>query len=129
MTRNRFLQHAQKTEHINWAWFGIPHAGQRKLFPKCEFFSQESTKSYRRITYFYQKFRDLHFLCHLIWPRWFNFLVNECLNLTRFCFSVSYAPCIQQKKIMTKNWKKKILPTYLPILFFGTCNPQCRTQT
>ena len=46
-------------------------------FQNVTFFSQESTKSYRRITLFYQKVRDLHFLCHLIWPRWFNFLVHD----------------------------------------------------
>ena len=92
---NRYLQQNQKTEHINWAWFGIPHPAQMKLFPKCNFFSQESTNSYRKITLFYQKVRVLNFLCHLIWLRWFNFLVHECLNLTRFYFSVSYALCIQ----------------------------------
>ena len=72
MIKNRFLQHVQKTEHIKWAWCGISYAAKRKLFPKCSFFSQESTKSCRRITFFNQKIRDLHFLCHLIWLRWFK---------------------------------------------------------
>ena len=49
------------TEHE----FFVPHAAQRKLFSKCNFFSQEFTKSYRRI-FFYQKVRDLHFLRNLI---------------------------------------------------------------
>ena len=73
--------------------------------------------------YFFTKKSDLHFLCHLIWPRWFNFLVHECLNLTRFCFSVSYALCISRKKSNDKKVKKKskILPTYLSY-FFGACN-------
>ena len=35
-------------------------------FQNVTFFSQESTKSYRTITFFNQKVRDLHFLCHLI---------------------------------------------------------------
>ena len=115
MTKNRFLQYVQKTEHINWAWFEIPHAAQRKLFPKCNFFSQESTKSNRRITLFYQKVRYLHFLCHLIWLRWFNVLVHECLNLTRFCFNVSYDLLCSRKKNNGKKVKKKkkfYLPTY-----------------
>ena len=99
--------HTMKTEHINWAWFLIPHAAQGKIFPTCNFFLEESTKSYIKITFFYQKVRDFPFLCHLIWPRWFNFLVHECLNLIRFCFSVPYALCIYtvEKKPMTKNWK------------------------
>ena len=37
MTKNRFSQHVQKTEHINWGWFGILHAAQIKLHPKCNF--------------------------------------------------------------------------------------------
>ena len=42
----KFLVMADKhlntsTEH---AWFEILHGAQRKLFPKCNFFSQESTK-------------------------------------------------------------------------------------
>ena len=82
-------------------------------FPNVTFFLKNPQKViYRRVTFFYQKVRNLHFLCHLIWPRWFNFLVHECLNLTRFFFSVSYALCIQWKiKAMTKKWKKN--PTYL----------------
>ena len=121
MTKNRFLQHVQKTEHINWAWFGIPHAAQKKLFTKCNFFSQEFTKSYRKITFFYQNVRDLHFLCHFIWPRWSNFLVHECLNLTRFCFSVFV---YSRKKTMTKKWKKKksYLRTYPVFLEHLTCS-------
>ena len=36
-TKNRFSQHVQKTEHINRGWFGILHAAQRKLHPKCSY--------------------------------------------------------------------------------------------
>ena len=43
MTKNRFSQHIQKTEHINWGSFGIFYAAERKLLPKC----------YRRLTLFY----------------------------------------------------------------------------
>ena len=45
MTKNRFSQHIQKTEHINWGSFGIFHAAERKLLPKF----------YRRLTLFYWK--------------------------------------------------------------------------
>ena len=55
ITNNRFLKDVQKTEHVNSAWFGIPHAAHWKLFLKCNFFSQECTKSYRRITFFTKK--------------------------------------------------------------------------
>ena len=89
--KKRFLQHVQKTEHVNLAWSGIPHAAQRKFFPKFNFFCKNSQKVIEEE----YLFTNLHFLCHLIWPRWFNFLVHECLNLTRFCFIVSYALCIQ----------------------------------
>ena len=44
MTKNRFSQHVQKTEHINWVWFGILHAAQRKLFPKFNFFHKNPQK-------------------------------------------------------------------------------------
>ena len=130
MTKNRFLQHVQKTEHINWASFGIPHAAQGKLFPKCNFCSQESTKSYRRITFFYQKLRDLHFLCLLIWSR-FNFFWLDCLNLTRFWFNVSYICFLytvekNTDKKMKKN-KKPYLPTY-PIFFFEHVTPCAITR-
>ena len=53
MTKNRFSQHVQKTEHINWGWFGILYVAQRKHLPKFQRFSQEFTKSYRRLTFFY----------------------------------------------------------------------------
>ena len=110
-----------KTEHINWAWFLIPHAAQGKIFPTCNFFLEESTKSYIKITFFYQKVRDFPFLCHLIWPRWFNFLVHECLNLIRFCFNVPYALCIYT--VEKNQWQKKILPNFLPTLFFWSMQP------
>ena len=76
MTKNRFLQHVQKTEQINWAWFGIPHAAERKLFQNVTFFLKNPQKVIKN-NIFYQKVRDLHFLCHLIWLRWFNFLVHD----------------------------------------------------
>ena len=103
---------------------------------KMQLFLARIHKKLLKNNIFYQKVRDLRFPYHLIWPRWFNFLVHdfECLNLSRFCFSVSYALCIQQKKkTMTKKWKKTLknstyLPTYLSD-FFGACNPQYRTQT
>ena len=115
MTKNRFLQHVQKTEHINWAWFGIPHAAQRKLFPKCNFFSQESTKSYRRITFFYQKVRDLHFLCHLIWPRWFNFIVHDLSVYIWLDFvSVFHMIFVYSRKKTNDKKVKKIKKPYLP---------------
>ena len=37
--------------------------------------------------------RFAQFLCHLMWLRWFNFLVNDLSvvkSLTRFCFSVPF---------------------------------------
>ena len=66
------------------------------------------------------------------WPiGWFNFILSswrECWNLTRFCFSISYALCTVENK-MTKKWKKKkFLHTYL-FYFFGACNSQCSAQT
>ena len=66
--------------------------------------------------YFFTKKSDLHFLCHLIWPRWFNFLVHECLNLTRFSsvFHMLFAYS-RKKKALIKMWKKNqkfYLPTY-----------------
>ena len=65
----------------------------------------------------------MHFLCHLIWPRWFNFLVHGCLNLTWFCFSISYALCVQlKKKQKTKNNDEKGKKKY-PILVFWSMYP------
>ena len=46
ITKNRFSQHVQKTEHINWGWFGIPHAAQRKLIPKSNIFRKDPQKVY-----------------------------------------------------------------------------------
>ena len=91
------------TEH---GWFEILHGAQRKLFPKCNFFSQESTK---KLTFFCQKFRDLHFLSHSIW-----------LDFA----SVFHLLFVYSRKKMTKKWTKnlKILLTYLSY-FFGACNP------
>ena len=57
--------------------------------------------------------RFAQFLCHLIWSRCFNCLVNNVSvvkNFTRFCFSVRYALCIE-KKVMVKKVKN---PTFLP---------------
>ena len=45
----------------------------------------------------------MYFLCHLIWPRWFNFLFASVFHML-FIYS--------RKKTMTKKWKK-ILLTYL----------------
>ena len=44
MTKNRFLEHVQKIEHINWEWFGVFHAAQRKLLPKFNFFTKNPEK-------------------------------------------------------------------------------------
>ena len=101
-----------------------------KSFQNVTFFHKNPQKFIEEQHSFYQKVRYLLFLCHLILLGWFNFLVHECLNLTRFCFSVSYALCIQQKKNNDKKGrnKLKILPTYLSC-FFGACHPQCCTKT
>ena len=62
MTRNRFLQHVQKTcldfcnMFINWEWFGIPHAPQRKFFPKCNFFFSRIHKKLQKNNIFLPKF-------------------------------------------------------------------------
>ena len=59
---------------------------------------------------------------------WLLSLWLECLNVTRFCFSVLYALCIQQKKNLQwqkseeKKKKLKILPIYLSY-FLGACIP------
>ena len=34
LTKNRLLQQVQKIELLNWDWFGILYAIQRKLLPK-----------------------------------------------------------------------------------------------
>ena len=78
--------------------------------PTLNFFSQEPTKKCRRLIFVYWKVRDLH-LCHLMWVY---------LNLSRFCFSVTYVFCL--KKTIIKKLNKIILPTYLPYLFWA-CNP------
>ena len=44
MTKNRFSQHVEETEHMNWEWFGIFHAAQRKLLPKYNFFHKNPQK-------------------------------------------------------------------------------------
>ena len=44
MSKNRFLQHVQKTEHINWGWFGIFHAAQKKLLAEINFFYKNQQK-------------------------------------------------------------------------------------
>ena len=44
MTKYRFSQHVQKTEHISRGWFGILHAAQRKILPKCNFFLKDPQK-------------------------------------------------------------------------------------
>ena len=44
--------------------------------------------------------RFAQFLCHLMWSRWLNYLVNDMSvvkNLIRFCFSVPYVLCIEKK--------------------------------
>ena len=121
VTKNRFLQHVQKTEYINWASFRIPHAAQRKFFPKCNFFSQEFTKRYRGITYFLPKSQRFAFSVPFnltekvqLLSLWLGFL-----NLTRFWFSVSYICFLYtaEKNQRQKGEKKLKIPTYLPILF------------
>ena len=123
MTKNRFLQHVQKTGHINWAWFGIAHATQSKLFSTCNFFSQEPTKSYKRIIFFYQKVRNLPFLCLLIWLRWFNFIVqNLSVSIWLNFASVFDKLFVNSNKKQWQKSGKKILPTYLSY-FSGVCTP------
>ena len=73
-------------------------------FQNVTFFLQESTKSYRRITLFYQKVIDLHFLHHLIWPRWFYFLVHDLsVSIWLDFASVLHMLFVQSRK---KNWQK-----------------------
>ena len=62
--------------------------------------------------------RFLHLLCYLMWPRWFSSWL-ECLNLTRFFLSVSYANWKEKKKNNDKKLKKKkkLLPTYVSCFF------------
>ena len=117
MTKNRFLQHVQKTEQINWVWFGIPHAAKRKLFPKCYFFLKNPQKVIKN-NIFNQKVRNLHFLCHLIWPRWFNFLVHDLSAYIWLDFALVFHMLFvysrkkkQWQKSEKKN-KKSYLPTY-----------------
>ena len=59
---------------------------------------------------FNQKVRNLHFLCHLIWPRWFNFLVHDLSAYIWLDFpSVFHMLFVysRKKKTMTKKWKEK----------------------
>ena len=44
MKKKRFLQDVQKGEHINWGWFGILHAAQRKTLLKGNFFCKDPQK-------------------------------------------------------------------------------------
>ena len=53
MTKNRLSQHVQKIEHINWGWFGTLQCCSKETVSKMQLFSQESTKSYKRQTFFY----------------------------------------------------------------------------
>ena len=69
------------------------------------FFSQESTKSYRRITFLYQKVRDSHFLCHLIWSRWFNFLVYDLSVLIWLDVASGFHMLFVYSR-KTKQWQK-----------------------
>ena len=129
------MQLVQKTEHINWAWFGIPDTAQKKLLPECNILEgeelQESTKSYKIIIFFYQKVRYFHFLWQLIWPRWFNFLVHDLSVYIWLVFTSVFHMLLvyNRKKKITKKWKKEKNPSYLSILFFGACNHQCCTET
>ena len=53
--------------------------------------------------------RFAQFLCHSMWPSWFNILVNDMSvfkNVTRFCFSVPYVLCIEKKYNDRKSKKK-----------------------
>ena len=54
---------------------------------------------------FYQKVRNLHFLCHLIWPRWFNFLVHDfSAYIWRDFALVFYMLFVYSRK--KKQWQK-----------------------
>ena len=98
------------------AWFEIPHAAQRELLQKCNFFSQQSTKNYRRITFFYQKVRDFHFSVPFSLIEMVELLNSwlEYLNLTRFCFPVFHMLFVytRNKKQWQKN-EKQIKKSYL----------------
>ena len=62
-----------------------------------------------------------------MWSRRFNFLVNDLSvfkNLTRFCFSVPYALCIEKNNDKKNN---KILPSYTS--FIKQLTPNTETHT
>ena len=46
-------------------------------FKNVIFCHKDPQKVVEQQHFFDQKVRDLHFLCHLIWSRWFNFLVHD----------------------------------------------------
>ena len=120
MTKNRFLKYVQKTEHVNWAWFGIPHAAQNKLFPRCNFFARIH-KKLEKNNNFLPKSQIFAFSMHLIWPGWFNFLVHNLIvfiwpdfvSVFHMLFVDSRKKKVTKMFTMPKKWKKKFLPTYL----------------
>ena len=114
MTKTRLSQHVQKAEHINWGWFGILHVTFSSRIHKVR----------------EQNIKDLHLLCHLMWPRWFNFLVHDLSVYILLDFAsllhMLFAYKVERKN--DKKLKKVILPTYLSYFFFLACNPKCCTQ-
>ena len=66
MTKNRCLQHVQKTEHITESDLEFLELLKGNSFQNVTFCSQESTKSIEEEHFFNQKVRVLDFLCHLI---------------------------------------------------------------
>ena len=99
------------------------------IVPTLNFFSRESTKKYRRsfskllsffrynyCLYSSTKNSEIWIFCAILCDE--DGLTSKsmtwvCLNLTRFCFSVPYAPYIKNDD---KKRLEKVLPTY-PTLF------------
>ena len=48
------------------------------LWEKCEKIFGKIYAEYSK-KFWEKNNRDLHFLCHLVWPRWFNFLVHDLI--------------------------------------------------
>ena len=108
MAKNRFLQHVQKTEHINWGWFGTPHAAQRKLLPKCNFFRNNPQEVIEEWHFFTKKSEICIF--YVIWfdrdgltSQFMTWMFKfDCILLQCFVCSLYTV-----EKKMTKKWKKK----------------------
>ena len=69
------------------------------------------------------------FMCHLMWSRWFNYLVNDLSvvkNLSSFCFSVPYTLCREKNNYQKSN--KKTLPFYPNFIEKLTPNTQTYTH-